>query len=108
MKDHNCHVEPLEKPIDREALQDAQVAYLAVWGMGCQRCAMRVRNGLLSLDGALMVEVQLQQSVAVVAYDPDQVTTENLLQAVAGAGNDGRHHYEAQVLRQLPAAQAIR
>lgn len=30
----NYHVEPLEKSIDREALSDAEVAYLAVLGMG--------------------------------------------------------------------------
>jgi copper chaperone CopZ len=106
MADHNCHVEPLDKPVDRTALQAAQIAYLAVRGMGCQRCAMRVRNGLLSLEDVLLVEVNLQPPVVVVAYRPDRVTTEDLLQAIAGAGDDGRHRYEAQMLQQIPASQA--
>lgn len=36
----NCQVVPLEKPLDKEALSKAMVAYLAVGGMGCPRCAM--------------------------------------------------------------------
>ncbi len=47
MSEHeNCHVEPLDKPLDETALAKATAAYLAVWGMGCPRCALRVRNGL--------------------------------------------------------------
>lgn len=52
----NCHDDPLEKPLVKEALSKAMVAYLAVGGMGCPCCAMRVRNGLLGLDGVLLVE----------------------------------------------------
>ena len=46
---------------------------LAVWGMGCPRCAMRVHNGLLGVDGILLVEVILERGMAGVAYDPAQV-----------------------------------
>ncbi len=107
MKDHNCHVEPVEKTVDRAAVEKAQAVYLAVRGMGCPTCAMRVRNSLLSTDGVLLAEIQLEQGVAAVAFDDERVTAEALLHAVAAAGNDGRHHYQAQLIRQMPAAEAL-
>ena len=106
-KHENCHVEPLEKPLDRTMLSSAMAAYLAVWGMGCPRCAMRVRNGLLSLKDVLFAEVILEQGIAVVAYDPERVTPNDLLVAVESAGNDGRHHYMAKVVGRVPAAEAL-
>ncbi len=99
----NCHVEPLEKPIDPVALQSATAVFLMVQGMGCPRCAMRVRNGLLGLDGVLAAEIFLAEGLAVVAYDPTRVEGGDLVAAVAAAGNDGRHHYQAQVVGQAPA-----
>ena len=108
MNEHeNCHVEPLEKPLDQAALSTAMVAYLAVRGMGCPRCAMRVHNGLLSLDGVLLANVFLEEGITVVAYDPDQVAVGDLVMAVASAGNDGRHHYQARGISLVPAAQVL-
>ncbi|GIK37082.1 MAG: hypothetical protein BroJett011_09150 [Chloroflexota bacterium] len=108
MNEHeNCHVEPLEKPLDDAALSTAMAAYLAVRGMGCPRCAMRVRNGLLSLADVLFVEVLLEQGLALVAYNPERVTTHDLVRAVAAAGSDGRHDYRARVVGQAPAAQVL-
>ncbi len=104
---HDCHVEPLEKPVDHEALSGAMAAQLAVWGMGCPRCAMRVRNSLLALDGVLIAEVHLNLCVAAVVYDPLRVTCDDLLRAVSAAGNDGRHHYEAELIRRLHAIHAL-
>jgi copper chaperone CopZ len=103
----NCHVEPVEKPLDRAALSTAEVAYLAVQGMGCPRCAMRVRNGLLRLDGTLLADVFLEQGLAAVAYDPVQVKPAALLRAVANAGNDGRHHYRAELVKVALASEAL-
>jgi copper chaperone CopZ len=105
MSDHaNCHVEPLEKQVDPVALASAEVAYLAVWGMGCPRCATRVRNGLLGLDGVLTAEIFLADGLAVAAYDPARIVTEDLVTAVAAAGNDGRHRYQARMIQRMPAA----
>jgi copper chaperone CopZ len=98
----NCQVDPLEKPLDRDALSTAMVAYLAVGGMGCPRCAMRVRNGLLGIDGVLLVEVQLEQGIAAAAFNPKKVTHSDLVAAVVGAGDDGRHHYRAEFIKQVP------
>ena len=109
MSEHeNCHVDPLEKPIDRQSIESAMAVYLQVGGMGCPNCAMRVRNGLLGLEGVFAAEVELSQGLAAAAFDPERVTSEDLIQAVANAGNDGRHHYMARLIKQMPAAQALR
>lgn len=102
-----CHVEEVVKPLDRDELADALMAYLAVWGMGCPRCALRVRNSLLRLDGVLLAVVDLEQCLAGVAYDPQRIDLDHLLQAVSAAGNDGRHNYEARLVAQIPAAKVL-
>lgn len=107
MKEEKCHVDPLEKPLDHAAISEAMVAYLAVWGMGCPNCARRVRNSLLSLDGVMLVNIFLEQAMAVVAYDPKRVNSDELVKAVAIASNDGRHHYRAEVMTMMMAADAL-
>lgn len=104
----NYHVEPLEKPIDREALSDAEVAYLAVLGIGCPSCATRVRNGLFKLNGVLLAEIDPKWGVAAVAYNPGQVSQDDMVTAVVEAGDGRRHQYQAQFLKQIPAEQALR
>ena len=108
MSEHeNCHVEPVEKPSDKNALLMAEAAFLGVSGMGCPNCAMRVRNGLLNLKGVLYADVYLQSGVATVAYDPQLVTTAELVTAVTASGNDGRHEYLAHILQTMPAREAF-
>ena len=108
MSEHdNCHVEPIEKQFDESALHSAQVAYLSVSGMGCLRCATRVRNGLLMLEGVLLADVTLEMMIAAVAYDPKQITLVDLKQAVTDAGNDGKHSYRAEVIKKMPAREAL-
>jgi copper chaperone CopZ len=108
MSEHkNCHVDPLEKPLDQAALATAKAAFLIVRGMGCPRCALRVQNGLLNLEHVLYARVFLEDCLAVAAYDPDCLTTGNLVEAVAAAGNDGRHHYRAMILGQVPASDVL-
>jgi copper chaperone CopZ len=106
-KQDECHVEEVVKRLDQEALSDAMTAYLAVWGMGCPRCALRVRNSLLGLDGVLLAIVVLERCMAVVAYDPHRVDTDKLLQAVSAAGNDGCHNYQAKMVALIPATVAL-
>jgi copper chaperone CopZ len=48
----------------------SMIAYMADYGIGCPRCAMRIRNGLLSLDGVLLAEVNLENRFAAAAIDP--------------------------------------
>lgn len=109
MNNHeNCQVEPLQKRFDPKALAHADSALLAVSGMGCPRCAVRVRNELLRLNGVLLADVDLDQATALAAFDPDLIAATDLIMAVAAAGNDGRHRYRAQVVSQAPAAEALR
>ena len=93
-----CHVDPIAKPVDPHRLDEAAISYLLVSGMGCPACAMRVHNALLQQDGVLAVDVALAKGVAKVTYDDKVVTPEDMPAAVATAGQDGRHHYAAQVL----------
>ena len=109
MSEHeNCHVEPVEKSFDGQSVENAVAAFLLVGGMGCHNCAMRVRNGLLSLEGVYAAEIELGQGLAAVAFDPTRVTDEDLIQAVSQSGNDGHHHYYAQLIRRVPAREALR
>lgn len=103
----NCHVEPVEKPLDEAALANASTVNLVVQGMGCPRCAIRVRNGLLGLDGVLAAEIFLPEGLAVAVYDSARAAASDLIAAVAAAGGDGRHHYQAQVIGRAPAASTL-
>lgn len=94
----SCHVEPIQKTALDHVIQNANRILLSVSGMGCPNCAMRVRNGLLLLDGVHDAEVMLNMRMAEVYFDEKKVSAEMLVQAVAGSGNDGRHHYQAQVI----------
>lgn len=107
-QEQECYVERVEREAGPAALKAATVAYLAVAGMGCPRCAIRVHNGLLRLDGVLAVQVSLEEGIAAAAYDPGRVSPPSLVQAVADAGNDGRHFYQAKIMAFMPAADALR
>jgi len=97
--DENCYVEPIYKnTTSADQIQKADRATLAVWGMGCENCATRVRNGLLSLDGVYGADVYLNMALAEVSYDRKKVSTNELISAVSRAGNDGRHDYRARLI----------
>ena len=101
-KHHNCHVNPTTKPSDPEAMRDARSAYLAIAGLGCERCATRVRNALLELGNALAADVCLADGTARVAYAPAQTDVARLLAAVGTSGDDTRHRYRATLLSEGP------
>ncbi|MEP7136058.1 MAG: heavy-metal-associated domain-containing protein [Chloroflexota bacterium] len=94
----NCHVEPIHKTALDHVIQNADRILLSVSGMGCQNCAARVRNSLISLDGVYDAEVLVNMRMAEIYFDEKKVPIAALIQAVAEAGNDGRHNYEAQVV----------
>ena len=104
MSEHEtCHVEPIDKPVDGAQLNHSMVAYLGVQGMGCPRCAIRVRNGLLMLDGVLRTSVFLEKGMAAVFYDPERLSPPELVWAVEQAGHSSAHRYEAWTLTVIPA-----
>ena len=94
--EENCHVEPITKRPSLDEIQSVEVAFLNVWGMGCQNCANRVRNSLVSLKGVLDARVDHNIDKAQVAYNPNLATGDDLIAAVESAGGDGRHEYGAQ------------
>jgi copper chaperone CopZ len=96
--DEKCYVEPINKTALDSVIRNADSTLLSVSGMGCQNCATRVRNGLLSLDGVFHAEISLNMGMAEVFYDGRKISDEALVNAVAGAGNDGRHQYSAEVV----------
>ena len=97
--DENCYVEPIYKNTPAaDRIQKADRATLAVRGMGCENCATRVRNGLLSLDGVYGADVYLNMALAEVSYDSKKISAVELVDAVSRAGNDGRHKYRAELI----------
>ena len=96
--DENCYVEPINKTTTADQIRKADSALLAVWGMGCENCVTRVRNGLLALDGVFIAEVYLNMAMAEVSFDGRKVSTQMLVEAVSRAGNDGRHEYRAELV----------
>ncbi len=101
-------VTPLEKPVDKTALPMAITAYVAVSNLECVHCATWIRNGLLKLDGVLVVEIFFRNSLGIVAvtYDPLRVRPFALLAAVETAGKEICHAYGAEFIGQQPALQA--
>jgi len=97
MPDH-CHVDPVNKEIQAEERQGASTVGLAVAGMGCPNCAMRVRNSLLRLDGVLEAEVDHLAGRATIFYRPERTSVSAMMEAVRRAGGDGRHEYWAMPL----------
>ncbi len=95
-----CHVERLEKEISAEALRSASMSALAVSGMGCPNCALRVRNALLSLPGVYQAEVDLERARAMVHWDPSAVQPEKLIEAVSQAAQGTHHDYRAYFLKE--------
>ncbi len=93
--DQDCHVEPLQKSFSDEDFDEAHMATLAIWGMGCPNCAMRVRNSLLRLDGVVSADIDFERGLAFVDYVPTKTDPHALILAVASAGDDGRHNYHA-------------
>lgn len=101
------HLSPIGKLFEKHALASAEAAFLGVSGMGCARCAKRVRHGLLSVKGVLYADVHLANKVATVAYDPKSVTLTRLVTAIHESGNDGRHEYCAHLMQTMPASEAF-
>jgi len=103
----NCSVDPMGKALDLKDLASAKAACLTVSGMGCQNCATRVRNSLLRIDGVHMVEIAVQEGLAVVAFDQQKVQPVDLVKAVAAAGDNDRHRYWARINDIMPATDAL-
>ena len=93
-----CHVEAIEKTATAEELATSATAYLAIFGMGCPRCALRVRNSLLKIYGVSDADVDHIAGMGKVVFAPNLTTISDIIDAVSQAGGDGRHEYWAAPL----------
>ena len=93
-----CHVELVEKEATAQEQANKMSTILAIWGMGCPRCAMRVHNGLISINGVVDAYVEHLAGMGWVVFNPDMVTPDMLLDAVAHAGDGSKHEYAAMIL----------
>lgn len=51
------------------SLRKRRAACLTISGMGCGNCATRVRNSLLKIDAVHLVEIAVEEGLAVVAFE---------------------------------------
>jgi mercuric transport protein len=63
-----------------------QQVVLTVEGMTCAACPKTVRTSLEGVDGVYSAEATFEPPEAVVRFDPDQVTVEELTRATTNAG----------------------
>lgn len=96
--DKECHVDIIHKSPSIEERREQAVALLAVEGLGCPNCVLRVRNGLLQLYGVISADIDLEVGQARVVYNPRLVDPKHLPRAVAAAGAAARHEYRAYVI----------
>ena len=89
---------PLVKLPDPSEQNHSETIFLRIDGMNCGNCVNRVRNALLGTYGVTSVGIDQPQGLGEVRYNPNLTTSAVLVAAVAAAGNDGFHNYEARVL----------
>lgn len=65
---------------------EPRIAVLDVPGMNCSLCPISVRKALTRVPGVIDASAELASKRAVVNYDPDKITPEQLAAAVTNAG----------------------
>lgn len=90
---HNCHITPIVRIVTDEERATVERVSLAIAGMGCPNCAMRVRNGLVSLKGVIEAQVNHETHLARVEFNPTFVTLDDLVDTVSNASQGTRHNY---------------
>lgn len=61
-------------------------ATLKIKGMSCEYCVGTVTKALKGLKGVKKANVNLQEGLAEVTYNPDKVSTDDLTKTVTDAG----------------------
>ncbi|MFE0342624.1 copper chaperone CopZ [Priestia megaterium] len=59
---------------------------LSVKGMSCGHCVKAVEGGVGELNGVKSVEVSLEDAKVTVAFNPSQVTVEDIKEAIDDQG----------------------
>src|SRR5437870_3877728 len=107
--EHTGHAMITETPHDQHKTvqQDAAEsrATLALEGMTCASCAIRIEKGLKKVPGVKDANVNLATEQAVVTYDPSQTNLEQMVQKVEAVGYKATQHVAAS--QQPVAAKAV-
>jgi len=90
-------VAPLPTPVASEPEHELQTV-LALEGMTCASCAMRIEKGLKKVPGVLDAQVNLATERGTVTYDPQQAEIAQLVQKVEAIG------YKATPLKQAESS----
>ena len=67
-----------------------QTSTLSIDGMKCDGCAQAVRGALMGLSGVTDAKVDHAAGRAVVSYEPERLTPQQLAAAVQAAGFSAR------------------
>jgi Cu+-exporting ATPase len=94
------HVE--EATVTQDQTGEESRTVLALEGMTCATCAMRIEKGLKKVPGVIDANVNLASELANVIYDPGQTDIEQMVQKVEAVG------YKATPLkRAVPVPQPV-
>lgn len=91
-------VSPNEKRAAPTERLNTVIAYLAIFGMECSRCATSIRNSLLGIYGVRSAEVEYVMRVSRVVFVPNLTEVPALMEAVVRAGTGEQHKYGAMLL----------
>ncbi len=76
---------PPPPPVQEETRNEGNTT-LALEGMTCASCAMRIEKGLKKVPGVINAQVNLATELATVIYDPEQTGIEQMVQKVEAVG----------------------
>lgn len=89
---------PFVMPPEARAETSATRVILQVEGMTCEKCAQKVTDALLQLNGVSEARVNLDRKQADVAYASDLVSTSDMREAIEQLGFrvTGEQHADSQ------------
>lgn len=80
-------LQPVAQESPAIAQQSEDIITLKIEGWTCASCEKDIRRALLAVSGVKSADVRYARGGAVVVVETGQVTTDQLVQAVASAGN---------------------
>jgi copper chaperone CopZ len=93
-----CEIKAIHKTIAEEEKRTTQITFLAISGLNCPNCAIRVRNAFLNTYGVTDAIIDHAAGLGEIIYNPNLVERSSLPEIVSKAGGDGIHSYSARIL----------
>ena len=97
MKDP-CQITPVHKSITEEEKLTTLVTYLAISGLNCPNCALRVKNALMNEYGVIDALIDHADGLGEITFNPNLIEKSKLLKIISSAGGDGVHSYSAIIM----------